>query len=393
MVITLFSPIYPPYRGGGAEYIPWLQRTITEKALGGLHVVTETHPESPHRDEVDGAVVHRTLCSYANFHGPTVARLFRYAIQNVQYLKLLRCVFTREPQILWFHGAFFISANLLIPLLRLVKRVNGARVGLVLDLRDPSISDKRLKRLGFFDEVVSCCRRINQKLRSCGFPPGSYRHIPVAYSADNRELSELPQRLKHLGLEQSGYLLMPHGVRADKNFPLVFDMWQRLKLSGYRYRLLVAGPVVDWDARYEDERTAGNLVLAGEIPNSEVRALMRHAVLVVSIGRMEGLPRSVLEAIGAGALVALPPGVPEFEDSDQNLVIDPGDCDAAVRQVAEVIEQDRRPAYELSSHEEGRIKEKYWELLQELYSATGRDEKTPGVRASGDSSATNDSSA
>lgn len=366
MMVVIFSPIYPPYRGGAAEYIPWLQKTIAERITGTVRIVTESHPDAPSHVEDGTSSIDRTLLSAVNYRGLTIVKVLRFAIQNFQYLGLMRQLVAAEPRILWFHGALFIRASVLTPVIRLLKYVGGHRIKIVLDFRDPSIPNRRLRKLSFADEVIVCCRRIGQKLESSGFPSGSFRHIPVPYTPGEKCAGESSSWFRSLDIEDSEYLFAPHGVRDDKNFPLVFDIWRKLRVAGHVYKLVVAGPVHAWHAKYQEAWEKRDLVVTGEIRNKEVRGLMRRAVLVFSIGRMEGLPRSVLEAIEAGTLVALPPAVPEFQVGDLDLVIDTEECDSAAEKVADIIRNRRRPAYELCSHNEGNVKTAYWALLDHL---------------------------
>lgn len=370
-MITLYSPIYPPYRGGGAEYIPWLQKIIASRAQRALCVVTESHPDRPRYDKVEGTVIHRTLVTVANFNGSIVVRVFRYALQNVQYLGILRHAVAREGRVLWFHGALFIHVSVLPLLVRVVKAANGRHVKLVLDIRDPAIPGQRLRHLAFFDEIISCCRRTDEQLSRSGYEAGSFWTIPVPCPKTGEVEAKLPERFIGSGLEETGFFLVPHGIRTNKNFPLIFRVWRRLYEMGHAQKLLVVGSVVNWDSGYQDEVDAGRLVIGGEISNDEVRMLMKHATLVFVIGRTEGLPRSVLEAIDVGALTTLPAGVPEFQEHDSDIVVDVTDEYEGAKKVANIIETQRRPIYDISCHREDNVARQYDKLLKHLMRPEG----------------------
>jgi glycosyltransferase involved in cell wall biosynthesis len=365
MDVRLFSRIYPPYPGGGSEYMRWLEAVLGRAGAAPLRVVTETHPQRRWRDRSGAAVVHRTLLSASNYAGPPLVRYLRYGVQNLQHLGLLRFLLARRPRVLWFHGAFFINPGVLPGVLWLLKRVRPRALRLVLDLRDPVIPDRRFARLTSFDAVIACSQRIARKLARCGVPDACVWEIPVPLrSAPPDQLHEL-QVAARADLKAGTYFLAPNGIREEKAFPRAFRLWKRLRAMGYPHKLVVAGRVVHWRDEYLADWRAGDLVLLGELANREVRALMRGAALVLTIGEREGMPRSALEAIEAGAPVALPPGVPEFQASDPDLVIESDDADAVAR-VVEIVENRRLPRYDIGRHLEDRVEGEYRQLLAAL---------------------------
>lgn len=373
--LLILAPIFPPSPGGAAQYLQFLARELSESGdIGTTEVVTERLWRQRRAFEKHGrAEIKRVLTQFNGLPCRMKRRYAAWLLQNIQlaWHCVMRAIRLRGNGlvVVVVHGAFLIHPTLLIAVTRCVKRIMGTDVKFVLDLRDRSAPMRRLARLGHFDHVISCSRNITARISCCWEAHPPLTEIPVPLERRVITDQDVGRTLAKHSLRREGYVFTANGIVQTKGFGLIYAAWLLL-VASRDLDLAVAGPVRDWRHEY-GQRTLERpgLRVLGSASNDEIRALMKGAAVVVNPSRVEGLPRSCLEALSVGAPTLLPPGVPEFGDLDSRFVASSDDPAVIARQVAWLISERRVARYDIDVHDGTKVAEKYRAILRTMTAA------------------------
>ncbi len=370
--LKLLMPLYPPLPGGGAQYATFLLRHLpTIPRVASIELLTEAAPGQPRRSEAAGTCptrIRRILARHFGLPRRVWWRYLTYALQNVSYaaegLRIGVTACKDRPQTLVVHGAFFIHPSVLPFVTSFIKRWRGDAVRLVLDIRDPSAPVARLSSLKHFDLTVTCSRNLTERLHSCPEFPLPIEEIPVPIELEPVAPNDVSTTLSRHGLGSRPFLFTSNGIKDARAFPLIYDTWRKLTNQGHPLDLVVAGDTFDWHARYgESISSTANMYNLGRLPNREIRCLMSACAAFLNPSPVEGLPRSCLEAISAGAPTLLPPNVPEFDQLAYPWVARSSDAAVLAQQVAEMIRLHQGTPYPLDNHATAAIVSRYASVL------------------------------
>jgi len=168
---------------------------------------------------------------------------------------------------------------------------------------------------------------------------------------------------REFGIEKGGYVFVAHGLMPGKRTEEVAEAVSILREAGSRLVLAIAGRVRFMPDIVDQGIKAGWIRLLGSLPNDMVRGLIAEAAVHVNVCSVEGMPRSSLEAIAAGALTVLPPGVPEFQEFCPAWIGTAGNPRILARDIGTGIEAGTKAPYPLERHDPQAVAKQYAGLL------------------------------
>lgn len=374
--ILAFTPIFPPASGGGAQYANFLARHLPQiPFIRKVTIITEKWPGMEENIVIRGTNFQTettVLRKLSRFHGlpSRMARRYpAYLLQNIQLLQWLNWGISNvtAKTVVMIHGAFLIHPSVLLFATQWHKSRQGDRIRFILDCRDPSTPESRLKRLYGFDAAISCGARLTSRLKNALPDSVQVTEIPVPVAFWDVHKDEEDRALLEFGLVKGGYIFSPNGVKDAKGFPLLFDAWRELHGDLRFLDLVIAGDTRDWRLRYQDPHPHGSrLINLGCISNQKIRALMKGSAAVINPSQVESLSRICLEALSLGVPTILPPGIPEFEELDEKFLGLTNDPVKLANQIGSIVTQNLVAPYDLTKHNEDMVRERYREFFQSL---------------------------
>jgi len=146
-------------------------------------------------------------------------------------------------------------------------------------------------------------------------------------------------RLQSLGIG-SGYILALGSIHPRKNLARLLDAYVLLKEDGGSVPAMVWAGMPRWESckLLERARNAG-VVLPGFIPQEDLPALYRQAIMLVYPSLYEGFGLPPVEAMACGtpSIVSNTTGLPEAV-GDAALLVDPTDVEAIASAVSRLLD-------------------------------------------------------
>jgi glycosyltransferase involved in cell wall biosynthesis len=179
------------------------------------------------------------------------------------------------------------------------------------------------------DAMVGVSRRIAEKLRAePAFQRTRVEAIPygIAFGEDvARQLRppDEPLRVIYLG----------RLIEEQKRISRIIELVQRMESQPAAVHFTIAGSGPDEAAVHQALAGRTNVTLRGPLPNSEVPAVFRAHDVFILLSDYEGLPLSLLEAMGEGVVpvvTKLESGISDVVTSACGLQIEHGDVPLAI---------------------------------------------------------------
>ncbi|WP_336360138.1 glycosyltransferase family 4 protein [Haladaptatus sp. ZSTT2] len=284
--VLLFTPIYPPYRGGGPNYYSSLINDLSEDIE--IVVLTATHPEKPLRTTESGAIVYRALPRVRFF--PRVVRALYEPL--FAFILTLLLIFYHRIDLVHSHstsifavGVGFATATTSRPI--------------VYDCRDEEFP-RFLVRIGRTPVWFSCAQNIEDRLVSAGIPRPRIIHTPVV----NPPLVSVTQHNPTTCAEHS--LVFVGALRKEKGVFLTIDAFAEHieRFPSARLRIVGAGPERDAiEDRLRRLALTEHVTLTGEVNHPEAVNHIANADVLLLPSASEGMPRVVIEAMSVGTPV------------------------------------------------------------------------------------------
>lgn len=172
-----------------------------------------------------------------------------------------------------------------------------ARLG-VIQSDDPAPYAMARNYASWLDAIVGVSTTICDRLRKDGaFAKTRIEHIPygIAFGPENvrapRDFAR-PLKLVYLG----------RMIEEQKRVSRLVELARLLAARGENFEFMLAGSGSELATVQEALRGLPSARCLGEIPNSETRALLRSQDVLVILSDYEGLPLSLLEAMGEGVV-------------------------------------------------------------------------------------------
>lgn len=358
--LLIITPIFYPTAGGASTYYRLLtQGLLANGIVDQIAVITERLPGQPRREFSDlcGVEVIRIFPHRAGGRMSKVSQYIRYGIQNLLYAYLPGLIRQVQPDVVLVHSSLHNHFNLLTPALRRIAK----RVPLIADVRDHLLPVKRFNQLEPYREIIACSLNVLHHISENDSLKGRIRHIPVIQE-DLGLRENAAGSLKRYGLNGVSYLLFAGLIKPDKGVNLLLDAYKILCSRGRTEELVLVGQAKDSKLIATASAIPGVRCL-GPLPRVELLDLMSRTRLVVNLSGSEGMPRTSLEAIALGVQVALPAGIPEFEEHCQENVIHSRDPDVVADEIERLLDSTAIPDYPVSEHRVDRVCRLYGEIF------------------------------
>ena len=358
--LVIITPIFFPTAGGASTYYRLLtQGLMTAGQVRQITVITEQHPGQPDAEfnETCGVEIIRVFPHRAGAQLSKLSQYLRYGLQNLQYFGLPRRIRSLNPDVVLVHSSLHNFFNLLTPALRQMAR----QLPLIADVRDHQLPRKRLHQLDIYDSIIACSANVLAHLGAREALKPKIHPIPVIQE-DLGQRETAGVSLEKHGLEGIDYLLFAGLLKPDKGVSLLLSAYECLRARGRSEQLVLVGQAKDPEL-VERARQLPGVKWLGPLPREELLDLLSRARLAVNLSVSEGLPRSSLEAIALGAQVALPAGIPEFEQHCPDNVVRSQSPEIVAEDLNRLLESDRLPNYPVDDHRVERVCQTYADLL------------------------------
>lgn len=186
-------------------------------------------------------------------------------------------------------------------------------------------------------------------------------HIPIPFELPDPPAESVVKAASvRYSLNQGRFLFNPNGIKDDKGYPLLLETTRLLRSRpGYADVVLAtAGRKRDWAARDDDAEREGVLRYLGVIPQEDVLALAKAAMLTAIVGENEGLPRAAIECLAVGGNIIVP-SIPEFLETMPAHIAVSGGPELLSRQIIDLTEHLGRPNYPIHLHDIKRLVAEY----------------------------------
>lgn len=361
-----------PAPGGAANYSQTLARLLAEHGVAeSVHVFTERYPGTKKKEtEASGkVVVHRKMPRRATRDRKDLWSGACYCAQLLQIAALMLCRH-RRFDVIMLHGALIYRTAFLARVVVVLKRLLRPKAAFILDVRDPLLPARRARLLKWFDGIVACSLNVAQDLSAKGMPSRKIWQIPIPLAPQAATREAPISLIEQLGLDDEKFVLACHGFNPKKRTEEIVQAMSCLRNEGYKLTLVVAGKARYWPGIAEQGQQEGWLKFVGCVPNEVIRALLAKCRLHVNVCAQEGLPRSSLEALQAGALTILPPAVAEFQRYCPDCVGTAGNPQILAKEIKAMLQQGKPASYPLQSHSLGEVARLYHDLFRDTLAAS-----------------------
>jgi glycosyltransferase involved in cell wall biosynthesis len=304
--VLVYSPLYPPQRGGAASYFSTLVRKLDDE-----HECTVLTTREPDAETVmtDGEItVYRLV---PRLHRPPL--IVRTAIPSLIALVVgLYLVLARDIDVIHTHS----SANAVPGLAVLGMIVSPS---LIYDCRDEDFP-LWLVTLGDVAYWFSCSSNIDRRLVAAGVDEDRIVRTPVVNPDYVTECSA--------DTEPEPFTVVFVGaVSHHKGIYILLEAFERLRTDHHDVALVVVGDGPERAAvrdHVEQRGYAEDVHLTGRLPHRETLAAISRADVLVLPSESEGLPRVIVEAMELEVPVIATPvgGIPDIvKDGHTGLLV------------------------------------------------------------------------
>ncbi|WP_436926233.1 glycosyltransferase family 4 protein [Halosimplex amylolyticum] len=288
--IFLYTPLYPPYRGGSASYYSNLVESLS--GMYDFTVLTSYHTDRPLVTNQNGATVYRVVPRLSGIPRP----LRMFVQPPIAFAVSLFLIVTGRIDLLHTHstslGTLGVAASAAL-----------SRRRIVYDCRDEDFPPALVK-IGSTPIWFSCASNIDDKLRQSGILADSIIRTPVANPPYVSEYRSKPILDDDLSVVYVGAL------RREKGVLLLCRAFRQLLSEHPDATLTIVGDGPAKDAVVTSVRGCSNQVaLTGELEHRAALERITSADVLVLPSASEGTPRVVREALEIGTpVIASPAG-------------------------------------------------------------------------------------
>lgn len=307
--VLLFTPLYPPHRGGGPNYYSTLVDHLSQDC--SIVVLTSYHPDRPLRRREDGALVYRVVPRLRS-----LPRVLRALVEPVvAFLAVVVLSLRHGTEVVHSHSTSLAALGV----------APGAALlstPIIYDCRDEGFP-RVLVRFGTTPVWFSCAENVSERLRECGVPADRIVHTPVTnpgYVSEYADADDAPADLSTI--TYVGRLREKKGVR------LLLDAFEAYvsRFECGELEIVGDGPLRDeLAARASEPSIEGRVTMVGEVSHRDAVERIAESDLVVLPSASEGTPRVVVEAIEVGTpVLATPVGTVEniLTHGENGLIVD-----------------------------------------------------------------------
>ncbi|UCH26708.1 MAG: glycosyltransferase family 4 protein [Trueperaceae bacterium] len=373
--LLIITPMFAHGGSGSAVYYRLLADHLGKDGIPVTVISEQTRDLAATGDDVIGLFPQR---SSRNRH--PVRDALAHGWQNLKYLELPAVVREVDPATVLVHSSFYSLPGIFPTVMSRITKDSSGRRRFVADVRDVLMPPERVPCLLGFGRIIACSKSVEAHLIASGLAPERITLVPVLQEPLNVPQRTLEATLEKHNLPGRRYLFYAGLIKELKAVDLLLEAF----LEHVRPRLpdltLVVSGHLKTDNRFiRGALGADGVRYLGNLPRTDVLALMAGAALVVNLAPNEGLPRSSLEALALGRPTLLPPNVPEFTEHCREFVASSRSAEEIAGQMIELLERGAVPRYPIGEHAPERVLPLYAEILGEEYKVM-RNEWVTGKR-------------
>jgi len=269
-------------------------------------------------------------------------------MQQLQFLRLSQNLASYGLDVLLVHAGVLRHPSTIGVLLRASSRL---KTSMVLDVRDVAFPASRSQMLEKFDGVIACAEAPRRHIAALSNGHVDPFVVPVIFEHEpptSSDRHDADVALAEAGISRDDrFVMMNGGLTPMKGARDAAEV--ALALQPFGIPLVSCGPVRDSDPTITSARDAGALRWLGRVPHGVHTAVLERAGCIASFSKMEGLPRTFLEALTMRKVLFAPTVVPEFSALPQ-LSGSPAEKAAQIVAALEHDTADHGSAYSLEQH-------------------------------------------
>jgi glycosyltransferase involved in cell wall biosynthesis len=169
-------------------------------------------------------------------------------------------------------------------------------------------------------------------------------------------------------------------IEEQKRISRLVELARLLSDRDVNFHLTIVGTGPQKELVVQESRRSRAITYKGELPNHVVQALLNEQDVMVLLSDYEGLPLSLIEAMGAGVVPVvsdLESGIRDIVDDASGIRVPAGDVASAAAAVASLA-QDRKRLFGMSAqarkvrsaYSAAHMAQRYWRFVDELSPAT-----------------------
>ena len=323
--ILLFTPKYPPSRGGAATFYSNIAKTRDNEIE--FFVVTESCEDRSLIEYRDGSPIYSVL--------PRIEHLHRYLRVPLEILVLILVssylILFKKANIIHPHASSFSVVGLSIVAV-------VSRTPIINDCRDEGFRPWIVK-LGPTPFWFSCASNIDDILIQNGIPSDRIIRLPVVnpdYVKIHRN-TDAPDEISDL--------LYIGTLRKAKGIFLLLDAFEIIHERGVEMNLTLIGDgpdVSEFETQYRNRKLEEHITLTGSLSHDETLRRLAESDVLVLPSESEGVPRVVLEGqdVGTPVVTTAVGGIPDVIDHEENGMLAEQTAESVVKNVLRLVHDD-----------------------------------------------------
>jgi len=286
MKILLFTPRYPPYKGGALTYFSTVVRE-----LSGDHeyvILTSSHPEVPFSSvDQDGNKVYRMIPRLESL--PSLIRLLIES--TISFFITCYLLLKNDFDLCHSHSTSFAVPGLILPLII-------CNLPLVFDSRDVGFP-KPIMTLGNSKYWLSCAENVDQRLIDSGIDPDRIIRTPVVNPDYVSKIDSSPNQPK-----EPFRVIFVGSIRELKGVDMLVDAFDKFSQDRDTTLTIVGeGPYYSEVKQRVSDLGTDQISFTGSVSHKKAVTMIASSDVLVLPSESEGLPRVILEALEVGTPV------------------------------------------------------------------------------------------
>jgi len=362
--ILLFCPVYEPYAGGGGQYFPLLVDNLTKLSrISKLFVFTEWHKEKSVIENQGKVTILRIFPKRDNAENLSRAySVLTYLFTNLM-ISISIALFGWKSNIVIarYQWPFVLFV---LPWLRVLLRFK-----IFFDLRAVLENVNYLKNIKQADAIF--CNALAVKRQADKYVNPALPTIHIVNPIDLPKAEAVERAAydnQNLKCWQEKKFIFFCGNIHDRKSPieLVHAFLVFLDLVDQDIHLIFAGKNHMGNEFINLVRANDKIAFLGPQSRNDCLKLMCLSQLIALPSKVEGIPRTCLEALSLKKKVLLPACVDEFLESDKEFCAKDLNPEILGMQLYRIFTSSDRPLYSVEQHELSNFEKNYEALFSRL---------------------------
>jgi glycosyltransferase involved in cell wall biosynthesis len=362
--ILLFCPVYEPYAGGGGQYFPLLSKNLADLSrISRIFVFTEWHTDRPLVEKRNKIVILRIFPKRDNAENLSKPMsILNYLVTN---LLIIFCVLVFG----WKSNVIITRYHWPLVLFVLPWLRSWLRFKTFFDLRAVLENVNYLRQIKQADAVF--CNALAVKSQADKYIKSNLPKIHIVNPIDLPKVKNVNKSVYNnqnlRSWEKKKFVLFCGNIHPRKS-PLelirAFLVFEQLVAEDVY--LVFVGKNHMGSEFTKLEQSNEKIVFLGAQTRNDCLKLMNLSQIVALPSKIEGIPRTCLEALSLKKKVLLPACVDEFLVSDKAFCATDLSPDVMGMQLYKIFESSILPTYKVQQHELRNFKSNYEPLFSRL---------------------------